>query len=240
MTLNTRVLTAATASLPSSLVGVCLIFILTAMVGTASAETRYVSDDLEITLRSGQSTQHQILRMITSGTPLEVLETDDKSGYTKVRTPQGVEGWVLTRYLMSQPSAKNQLADAQKKLARLDEENKNLRAKLNELSGDKTSLDKEKGDLLAENNKLQTDLDHIRKTAAGALAIESEKNRLADEARKLQTDLQMVQQENLSLKDRSNREWFVRGAGVVIAGIVIGLILPKIRFRRRSSWNSLD
>ena len=238
MTLNARVLTAATASLPSSLVGVCLIFI--AMVGAAAAETRYVSDDLAITLRSGQSTQHQILRMVTSGTPLDVLETDDESGYTRVRTPQGVEGWVLTRYLMDHPSAQDQLADAKKKADRLEEENKNLKANLNTVSGDRTSLDKDKRELVAKNDKLEKDLDHIRKTAASALAIESEKNRLADEKAKLETELQTMQQQNVSLKDRSDREWFVRGAGVVIAGILIGLILPKIRFRRRSSWNSLE
>jgi SH3 domain protein len=216
--------------------GICLLF--TAMVA-AAAETRYVSDELGITLRTGQSTQHQILRMVTSGTPLDVLETDEESGYTRVRTPQGVEGWVITRYLTDHPSARNQLADAQKKEARLEEENKNLQAKLNTVSDDKTSLDKDKRELLSKNNKLETELDHIRKTAAGALAIESEKNRLADETHKLKTELQAVQQENLSLKDYSNREWFVRGAAVVIVGILIGLILPRIRFRSRSRWNSL-
>jgi len=236
MTLNARILTTNTASLPASLMGVCLLF--TAMAG-AAAETRYVSDELQITLRSGQSTQHQILRMVTSGTPLEVLETDEKTGYTHVRAPQDVEGWVLTRYLMDHPSAQDQLADAQKKMARLQDQNKDLQTKLNTVSGDKNSLDKDRRDLLAKNDKLQTELDHIRKTAADALAIEGEKNRLADEANRLKTELQSVQQENLSLKDRSQREWFVRGAGVVIAGILIGLILPKIRFSRRSRWNKL-
>ena len=237
MTLNTRILTANTSNLPSSLMGICLLF--TAMVGAAAAETRYVSDELGITLRTGQSTQHQILRMVTSGTPLDVLETDEESGYTRVRTPQGVEGWVITRYLMDHPSAQNQLADAQKKAARLEEENKNLQAKLNTVSGDKTSLDKDKRELLSKNNKLETELANIRKTAAGAIAIENEKNHLANEAQTLKAELQMVKQENQSLKDQSNREWFVRGAGVVIVGILLGLILPKIRFRSRSRWNKL-
>jgi SH3 domain protein len=208
-------------------------------MASATAETLYVSDDLSITLRSGKSTQHQILRMVTSGTPLGVLETDEESGYTRVRTPQGVEGWVLTRYLMDHPSAQDQLADAQKKMARLDEENKTLQAKLTATSADKNALTKDKGDLQTKNDKLAADLDHIRKAAASALAVEDEKNRLADEARRLQSELQAVQQENLLLKDRRDREWFVRGAGVVVAGILIGLILPKLRFRRRSSWNSL-
>ena len=237
MTLNARVLTTNTASLPASLVGVCLLF--TALVGAAAADTRYVSDELQITLRSGQSTQHQILRMITSGAPLEVMETNDETGYTHVRTTEGVEGWVLSRYLMDHPSARDQLASAQKKMARLQEDNKNLQAKLNTVSGDKTSLDKEKVELLAKNDKLGKELDHIRNTAASALAIESERNRLSDETQKLKTELQTVQQENLSLKNRGNRDWFVRGAGVVLLGVLLGLILPRIRLGGRSRWNRL-
>ena len=74
MALNARVLTATTANLPSVLVGICLIF----MTTVATADTRYVSDELGITLRTGKSTQHQILRMVTSGTPLTVLESDQE------------------------------------------------------------------------------------------------------------------------------------------------------------------
>ena len=236
MTLNIRALTAFAARFPSPLVGICLIF--TAMAG-AAAETLYVSDELALTLRSGQSTQHQILRMVTSGTPVDILETNDETGYSRVRTPQGVEGWVLSRYLMDHPTAKDQLANAQKKMARLEDENTNLQAKLKEVSGDKSSLTKEKGGLEAEKDKLQTELDHIRKTAASAIAIENENKRLSNERVRLETELQAVQQENHSLKDRRDREWFVRGAGVVIVGILIGLILPKVRFRRRSSWSSM-
>jgi SH3 domain protein len=114
-----------------------------------------------------------------------------------------------------------------------------LKSSLKDVSGDKSSLDKDKRELLAKNDKLQSELDQIRKTAANALAIESEKNRLTDETRKLKTELQEVQQENQSLKDRSNREWFVRGAGVVLLGILLGLILPRIRFRSSSRWNRL-
>ena len=40
---------------------------------TAFAETRYVSDRLEIQMRTGKGTQFRILRMLPSGTALEVL-----------------------------------------------------------------------------------------------------------------------------------------------------------------------
>ncbi|MCC5793378.1 MAG: hypothetical protein JJT85_01425 [Chromatiales bacterium] len=38
--------------------------------------------------------------------------------------------------------------------------------------------------------------------------------------------------------DRSRRQWFVAGAGVMVAGILLGLILPRLR-RRRSAWSDL-
>ena len=83
----------------------------------AVAKTMYVTDIFKVTLRSGQSTKNDIIRMLPSGTALEVLEADKASGYTKVRTPSGKEGWILTRYLMATPSARARIASAENKLA---------------------------------------------------------------------------------------------------------------------------
>ena len=52
--------------------------------------TRYVSDELEITMRNGQGIKFGIKKMLQSGTQLQVLETDP-AGYSKVRTPEGEE-----------------------------------------------------------------------------------------------------------------------------------------------------
>ena len=81
------------------------------------ATTAYVTDQMEVTLRNGTSTGHRILRMLPSGVPLEVLETDSDSGYTRVRSPSGQEGWVLSRYLQNEPVARDQLKAARQKLA---------------------------------------------------------------------------------------------------------------------------
>ena len=49
------------------------VFLLLLVSGTALAETRYVSDNLEITMRSGTGTSYGITRMLRSGTPLDVI-----------------------------------------------------------------------------------------------------------------------------------------------------------------------
>ena len=46
----------------------------------ASADSAWVSDEFEITLRSGPSTSNAIELMLSSGTHLEVLERDSESG----------------------------------------------------------------------------------------------------------------------------------------------------------------
>src|SRR3569833_4565489 len=98
-----------------------------ALCTTATAETRYFSVELEVTLRTGQSTQHQFVRMVKSGTAVEVLATEANTGYTKVRTPAGAEGCVLSRYLMTSPSARKQLGELTRRLATMEIENKQLK-----------------------------------------------------------------------------------------------------------------
>ncbi len=206
---------------------------------SALAETRYVSDQLEITLRSGQSTTHNILRMLKSGSAVTVLETDADKGYSKVRSADGVEGWVLSRYLMSTPGAREQLDDLQRKVAALEIENKQLKEQSGSLKQQHQSVSQQQKSLEDSNRQLEQDLAQIRKTAGSALALESDNNRLKQQVLSQQTELQTVQQENAALKDRSDREWFMRGAGVIIAGILIGLIVPRLKLRKKSSWDSL-
>jgi SH3 domain protein len=205
----------------------------------AQAEVRYVSDRLEIQMRSGKSLQHRILRMLPSGTRLEVLETDAEAGWSRVRTPGGKEGWVLTRFLMDNAAARDQLASAQKKLAELEVENGTLKAALDELRNAKGSVEKERTELGRESQRLAQELEEIRRTASSALAIDAENKKLKTQMVAVQREIETLQQENDSLRDRTARDWFMVGAGVIILGILIGLIIPRLRFRRRSSWGEL-
>lgn len=210
-----------------------------ALVGGAAAETLYVSDELEIQMRTGKGNQYRILRMLPSGTRLEVLETDKEEGYSKVRATGGVEGWVLTRFLMQQPAAREQLAAAEKKVARLELENRKLKASFDEAQEARGSTEKERGALDSQNRKLSQELEEIRRTASSALAIDAENKELKSGIVAYERQLQTLQQENTGLKDRTARDWFMVGAGVVLLGMVIGLIIPRIRWRKKSSWDTL-
>jgi len=156
-----------------------------------------------------------------------------------VRTPSGVEGWVLSRFLMQGRAARDQLADAEKKLARLELENRKLSASLEDVQKTKGSIDTEREQLVKENRKLSQELEEIRRAASSALAIDAENKELKSRIVAYERQAQSLQQENEGLKDRTARDWFMVGAGVVILGMIIGLIIPRIRWRKKSSWDTL-
>ena len=208
------------------------------LTGTAFAETQYVSDTLEITMRSGKGTNFGITRMLRSGTPVEVLEVDKKSGYTQVRTKSGKEGWVLSRFLMNGRAARERLATAEKNLAELELENRKLTTSMMAVTEEKSGLEKNLQELEGQSRGVNQELSEIKRTASSALAIDSENKELKGRMVSLERQLQTVQQENETLKDRTARDWFMVGAAVVLLGIIVGLIIPKIRFRKKSSWDT--
>lgn len=201
--------------------------------------TKYVTDRLDITLRSGKGNEFRILRALFSGTPVAVLEVDEASGYTRVRSPQGDEGWVLSRYLVDQPAARERLEKAEALVAQLKEEKAKLEQQFGEASGSRNSLEKEQRSLSAENKKLETELNRIRQTAANALTLDSENQTFKQRLIVLERERDVLNQENERLKDRRDRDWFLAGAAVLFCGMILGLIVPKIRFKKKSDWGSL-
>lgn len=200
-----------------------------------AAETRYVTDHLIITLRSGQGSQYQIIKTLPSGTPLELLETTD-SGYSRVRTPDGAEGWVLSRYLSEEPIARDRLEKAQKQLERLQAGNRKLRTQLAELRKQAAELQAERDRLRSENARLTSELKHLREVAAKPIELEEQNRTLKQQNVSLEKELQLVRQENQALQNSTQRDWFIAGAGVLLGGLLLGLILPRIRWRRKNTW----
>ncbi len=200
--------------------------------------TRYISDQFEITLRTGASTQNTIIKMLGSGAPVELLEQNPDSGYSRVRTSDGVEGWVITRYLMDAPSARAQLATAQNRVSTAKEQVEALAQQVETLKSEKSELQRGKNQLQSELQAANQELGRIRRTSSKVLEIDEERQQLKQYVRTLERDMQTLRTENEELKDRSARDWFMVGAGVLLLGILTGAILARMRGRRRGGWES--
>jgi len=190
-------------------------------------------------MRTGQGTAHKIVKSPKSGVKMTLLKEDKESGYSHVRLESGLEGWVLSRYLVNQPIAKSRLAAANAKVKALRSKVSELNEKLNKTSKSKSGFEKDTNRLSKDNAKLKKELTHIKEIASNQIAINQENKKLQEQVLTLKRNMQTVQQENMGLQDRSARDWFLIGAGVCIVGIILGLVLPNLRFRRKQSWNSL-
>lgn len=214
---------------------IALILLMTGTV--ASAETIYVSDQLEADLRRGEGTEYKILRMLRSGESLEVLEQNRDTGYTRVRTGSGTEGYVLSRYLMTQPAAREQLATLQSSNQELRGIIVDLENRISELEQTTSSQLGEISQLQSDKQSLDVELTGIREATADVISIKRNNRTLNDQVKTLTSEKDRLLKENDDYRSRTKQDWFVRGAGVVLLGVMIGLILPKLRRRKR--WGEL-
>lgn len=218
----------------------CLLLVTTPVLlpSVSSAQTtRYVSDELEITMRNGQGLEFGIRKMLKSGTELTVLE-NDPSGYSKVRTNEGVEGWVLSRYLTNNPSARDQLAAKEQRIANLELEITGLKEEIVQLSSQTSEADDQNMSLKETAQRLSKELDDLRRTASNAVALENENRQLKERLQQIDHEIQSIVIENNTLKDNDAKNWFLIGAAVLFGGMLIGLILPSLRVRKKSSWGN--
>lgn len=68
----------------------------------AGAKVRVTASALN--LRKSGSTSAEILDVLDNGTVLDVLETSGGSGWVKVKSPEGIKGWVSRQYVEVLPS----------------------------------------------------------------------------------------------------------------------------------------
>jgi SH3 domain protein len=210
---------------------------LLALAAPATAESVWVTDQFEITLRSGPSTSNAIQLMLSSGTELEVLERDTETGYTRVRTQGGTEGWVLTRYLMNEASAREQLATLTSRLTSANSRGTSLNSQLAAIRGEQEAASRQIETLEREKADLESELAEIRRTAANVLAINEQNKSLMEQLTAAQIRADTLEQENRALASQTTRYWFMAGALVLFVGILLGIWLPRIRWQRRSRYD---
>jgi len=206
-----------------------VIIVLLLAVGVAHAQSAYVTDVFEITLRSGPTNSNKILKMLPSSTPVEVLRTD--KDWSLVRA-EGLEGWVLARYL-------TKTAPAALQVERFAKENETLNAKMAEMSEKTSATTGENQALLDRLNRAETELASLQQRYAeleqGSKAYVDLK-KAHDELIVLQADtVQRAETLEMKIKNLSGDtqfRWFLTGAGVVGASLLLGLVLGRLQRKK--------
>jgi len=201
------------------------------------AKTAYISDQLKITMRSGESTTHKVIKMLPSGMQVNVIGQNSKTGYSKIRLPSGSTGYVLTRMVLSERPARERLAEAEKQLQMLRQEPDKLGSQLATLQDNYQTLQRQYDTLALENEQLNSEIESLRQASAEPMRIARERDQSVEKNRQLNDELATLKLSNQRLTDKTEQNWFMIGAVAIVVGILLGLILPRLRVRRRrSEW----
>ena len=209
-----------------------LAFVLITLTFKVSAESFvYITDQLDLPIRSDKNFGNNIIRLLPSGTELSLLQSTE-DGWAQIQFDDTI-GWIKSFYLSSDPSAREKL----KKLTRTNNANKLLITKLTsekeELEKQLLSIKKENSDLVVQRSKSQAEKEHIEQIYQDALKLEHENEKLIQEKLQLKAELQLAENNTQIQKDTSSRNWFIVGAIVLFFGMMIGFIVPNLLNRRR-------
>ena len=191
-------------------------------------EVRFISDKQFVPLRSGQGTQYRIVhRGLASGLRLEVDEINEETGYSHVTTPSGIQGWILSQYLVSEEPPRQQLARARQRNEALLVEQSSWQATSEQLLASRAQLE-----------KTASELAELQRISGNALALDTDNRRLMQQAEVMKTRIEVLEGDNLRMSESNESDAFYNGVFAVLIGVIITLLIPRLWPKRRpsSSW----
>ncbi|MDX1633397.1 MAG: TIGR04211 family SH3 domain-containing protein [Marinobacter sp.] len=201
------------------------------------AKTVYIDDTLYAPVRSGEGTQYRILHNgLRSGTPVELLERAE-SGYSRVRTPDGIEGWIVSRYLSEQPIARDRLAAAQQQLERTRNELASVRETLQQTQAERDELANAESRLENRSEELAEELREIKSISANAISLKERNQELQEVNQRLRNDVEVLTAEKERLEAKKESDFMLLGAGLVLLGVILALVVPLLKpTRKHDTW----
>ena len=217
----------------------CTIITLMCISFIVNAKTVYVTDNIKYTLRASENNRSKILKMLPSGTALTVISENPETYYSRVRTSNGAEGFILTRHTLNKPINRWYLNKANEQLETLQKEYDLINQELNQIKGNNNQTLSSNQSLSKERDQLSTELNDLRQTAANAVQLKHQRDQLQERVISVERELQQVKRENQTLEDSTNQDWFLYGGVLALLGVVLGFILPKLSWRRKTSnWDT--
>lgn len=211
-------------------IAIILVLILSG-TGLAQAETWYVTDSLEITLRTGPELDRKITAMLKSGQSMEIMDKGEE--WSQVRLPSGREGWVLSRFIQEELPVKIQFEILQKKYNDLLSGADEPLQKLKEVNSENTHLRTELARTKRDFGALQKSYKELRETTTDARRIKKERDQLSRELAEKSKETRRLKTDLANTEKKSTQWWFIAGAGVLFFGFAIGFaVRPR---RKRSS-----
>jgi SH3 domain protein len=210
-----------------------------------AADTRYVTDQLVITLRDAADANAKVLATLRTDTAVEVLQ--DEGRFLKVRTRDGQEGFVLSQYITRDTPKPVIIAGLEKTVDRLKAKQITLTKEKDDLAtqlaaaktsqGDQIQTLQRQHDQLAEEltrtqSALKAQTARYQALAASAknvMQTVKERDELRSANSSLSAEVATLRKENSQMLRTGMIRWFLAGAGVFFFGWLAGKVSRRKR-----------
>jgi SH3 domain protein len=201
---------------------------------TCFAETVYVSEDFEITMRTGPGTDRKIISLVQSGKALEIMEKGEE--WSMVRTLNGKEGWVLNRYLTASQPCAMVLDRVRQDYDVLAAKFEDMKTKFDELNAQKKVTDADLSQSQQDRDELSAAYETLRKESSEFLKLKKRHQEVASDLETERTRSAKLDEENLQMKRNRIIQWVLTGGGIMLVGFFIGLFSSSRRKQRSSLY----
>ncbi len=213
------------------------IFLLLMLSGLANAKTVYVTDNMSFNVKVEDDNASAVLTTVTSGTPLTLLSKKRSSEYAKVRLATGQTGFILNSYLIPQPANKWYLEKVTAELEDLKQEHSKTEQELATIKKRGATAITEA--LTKERDKLAAELNQLRLVSADAVEVKKQRDILQEDFIRVNKEFEQIKLEKKTLETNANQNWFMYGGLLSLFGVLLGYILPKLSWRKKShNWDT--
>ncbi|MCB1630255.1 MAG: TIGR04211 family SH3 domain-containing protein [Pseudomonadales bacterium] len=213
--------------------------IVTALLGSfllsqpaTAQDRRYVDDTRSVPLRSDAFAEASPIRAgVPSGSAVTLLSERAETGWALVRTEDGTEGWIPTRYLKREAGPRYQIINALRQLGQPDDGSVALSAAIEQAR-------KQLDETVTARDALLAELAELKKVSGSAQQLDASNREMGRQLEEMKNRIGVLEAENQRLHDDAWQKWFINGVWATGIGGVLTLLLPRLvpQRRRRSEW----
>ncbi len=207
------------------------IILLFSNVAYAAAEKMYVSDRLEVVVRSGSSPKYRVISVVKADQEVEVVNYEED--YAFIKTASGKEGWMLKRFLTSETPKAILIKEYKDKLKMLKEKGSGSERKMLELIESVKILKKTNKEQEETLKALEKNYQDLKSGSANFLKLKREQKELENQLEANSQKLSDTMSENKELKNQTKIKWFMAGVSAILIGFILGVWLQSLRSKRR-------
>ena len=209
--------------------GMLFLISLLVTVPFVGAETRYVSEELTITLRTGPGADRKIISLVRSGRAVQVVTPGNE--WSEVLLSNGKQGWALTRYLTSKEPAAMTLARLQKQYAKITSDYEELKKRSTQLSSEGKGLAGELAQTQKALSKLTSEHETLKNDSKEFLALKTKYTKALKDSQAARDEANKLQDQYKDLYGNELNKGMLIGGGMILLGFIAGFILKRPKRR---------